>query len=96
MPFDEILDRVPDEFYDWVKATSSDLKLQFETIENQCVSDFNAYVFASRKEAAAHYFTCKYPAVLFKMLDKRPHKDVIWKLIRPTFQKPFSKNLATD
>lgn len=91
MPFDEILDRVPDEFYDWVKATSSGLKLQFETIENQCINDFNAYVFDSRKEAAAYYFMCKYPAVLFKMLDKRPYKDVIWKLIRPTFQKPFSK-----
>ncbi len=96
MPFDEILDRVPDEFYDWVKATSADLKLQFETIENQCISDFNARVFDARKEAAAHYFTCQYPAVLFKMLDKQPYKNVIWKLIRPTFQKPFSKNLATE
>jgi RNA ligase len=91
MPFDEILDRVPDEFYDWVKMTSADLKAQFEAIENQCISDFNANVFESRKEAASYYFTCKYPSVLFKMLDKRPHKDVIWKLIRPTFQKPFSK-----
>jgi T4 RnlA family RNA ligase len=91
MPFDEILDRVPDEFYDWVKATSTGLKEQFEAIENQCISDFNAQIFESRKEAASYYFTCAYPSVLFKMLDKRPHKDVIWKLIRPTFQKPFSK-----
>jgi hypothetical protein len=91
MPFDEILDRVPDEFYDWVKATSADLKTQFETIENQCFIDFNSHVFESRKEAASYFFTCAYPSVLFKMLDKRAHKDVIWKLIRPSFQKPFSK-----
>jgi T4 RnlA family RNA ligase len=95
MPFDEILDRVPDEFYDWVKATSADLKLQFETIENQCISDFKAHDFESRKEAAAHYFTCAYPAVLFKMLDNRPYKEVIWKTIRPQFQKPFSTTILT-
>jgi T4 RnlA family RNA ligase len=94
MPFDDILDRVPDEFYDWVKATIEDLKTQFETIDNQCVSDFNAHVFESRKEAAAYYFTCAYPSVLFKMLDGKSYNDVIWKLIRPTFQKPFSKMSA--
>lgn len=90
MPFDDILDRVPDEFYDWVKVTSLDLKKQFEAIENQCISDFNAHVFDSRKAAAAYFFTCQYPSVLFKILDKQPYKDVIWKLLRPSFQKPFS------
>ena len=91
MPFDEILDRVPDEFYDWVKMTSMELKTQFETIENQCISDFKDHAFASRKETAAYYFTCAYPSVLFKMLDGQPYNDVIWKRIRPSFQKPFSK-----
>ena len=93
MPFDDILDRVPDEFYDWVKATSTDLKAQFEAIEAQCQADFeaNTKTFETRKAAAAYFLTCRYPAVLFKMLDKKPHADVIWKLIRPSFQKPFSK-----
>jgi hypothetical protein len=88
MPFDEILDRVPDEFYDWVKATSADLKAQFETIENQCKADFK--VFATRKEASEYFQTCAHPSVLYKMLDEKPYKDVIWKKIRPKFQKPFS------
>ncbi len=93
MPFDEILDRVPDEFYDWVKATSTDLKAQFDAIEAQCQADFKANTenFETRKEAAAYFLTCRYPSVLFKILDKKPHDDVIWKLIRPSFQKPFSK-----
>ncbi len=93
MSFDAILDRVPDEFYDWVKVTSTDLKAQFEAIEAQCQADFeaNSTIFETRKEAAAYFLTCRYPAVLFKMLDKKPHDDVIWKLIRPSFQKPFSK-----
>jgi T4 RnlA family RNA ligase len=93
MPFDEMLDRVPDEFYDWVKATSEDLKAQFEAIAAECQADFkaNAENFETRKEAAAYFLTCRYPSVLFKMLDGKPYDDVIWKLIRPSFQKPFSK-----
>ena len=89
MPFDEMLDRVPDEFYDWVKATSADLKTQFEVIEKQCKTDFK--ILDSRKDSAAYFQTCNYPSVLFKMLDEKPYADVIWKLIRPSFQKPFSK-----
>ena len=93
MPFDEMLDRVPDEFYDWVKATSTDLKAQFDAIAAECQADFkaNSQNFETRKEAAAYFLTCQYPAVLFKMLDEKPYADVIWKLIRPSFQKPFSK-----
>jgi RNA ligase len=94
MPFDEILDRVPDEFYDWVKATSAGLKAQFETIENQCKTDFK--VLETRKESAAYFLTCAHPAVLFKMCDGKPYKDVIWKKMRPKFQKPFSTTDWTD
>lgn len=88
MPFDDILDRVPDEFYDWVKITSADLKAQYAAIENQCKADFK--VLETRKETAAYFFTCAYPSVLFKMLDGQSYKDVIWRMLRPKFQKPFS------
>jgi T4 RnlA family RNA ligase len=88
MPFDEMLDRVPDEFYDWVKKTSEDLKMQFAAIENQCKLDFK--IFATRKESALYFQTCAYPSVLYKMLDEKRYDDVIWKMLRPDFQKPFS------
>lgn len=90
MPFDEILDRVPDEFYNWVKVTVENLKNQYEAIENQSLKDFKKL--DTRKETAAYFFTCAYPSVLFKMLDERPYQEVIWKMIRPQFQKPF-KNM---
>jgi hypothetical protein len=90
MPFDEILDRVPDEFYDWVKKTRADLNMQFAAIENQCESDFKT--FATRKESALYFQTCAYPSVLYKMLDEKPYDAVIWKMLRPNFQKPFSKS----
>lgn len=90
MPLDEVLDRVPDEFYDWVKATSTGLQDQYRAIEQRCLSDFKAL--PTRKESAIYFTTCAHPAVLFKMLDGKPYQDVIWKLVKPTFQRPFSNN----
>ena len=87
MPFDEILDRVPDEFYDWVKKVSVDLKNKYHMIENQCHTDFKT--FDTRNEAALYFQSCAYPSVLFKMLDGKPYNDVIWKMLKPKFQKPF-------
>jgi hypothetical protein len=91
MPFDQILDRVPDEFYDWVKKTSTDLQNKYQSIENQCKTDFKT--FDTRKEAALYFQTCASPAVLFKMLDDKPYSDVIWKMLKPKFQKPFKNEI---
>jgi T4 RnlA family RNA ligase len=92
MPFDEILDRVPDEFYDWVKKTSEDLKRQYAAIENQCKMDFK--ILENRKASALYFQTCAYPSVLYKMLDEKPYAEVIWKMLRPDFQKP--RYVASD
>ena len=91
MPFDDILDRVPDEFYDWVKTTSHNLNEQYRAIEALCQSDFK--VLATRKETAAYFLTCAHPSVLFSILDKKPYKNTIWKMLRPKFQKPFANEI---
>jgi hypothetical protein len=31
--------------------------------------------------------------VMFAMWDKKPYDDIIWKLIRPKWSKPFKKDL---
>lgn len=86
---DELLDRVPDEFYDYVKRTKNDLEHNFQYIEYECVCDYKE--FNTRKETALYFQTKKYPSILFAMLDKRDYAPMIWKLIRPTFQKPFKQ-----
>ena len=87
--FDEILERVPDEFFTWVKQTIIDLENKYQEIENQCNLDFK--VLESRKETALYFLTCKHPGVLFAMLNNKNYSDIIWKMIRPTFEKPFNK-----
>ncbi|TCN58732.1 2'-5' RNA ligase [Flavobacterium circumlabens] len=88
-PMEEILERVPDEFFDWVKQTKGDLENQYSVIENQCKNDFK--ILESRKETALYFLTCQYSGVLFAMLDNREYSEIIWKMIRPTFEKPFNK-----
>jgi RNA ligase len=83
-----LLDRVPDEFYKWVKLVCLQLEDQFNKIEKKAKSEFK--YFESRKEAAEYFSTCSYPAILFRMLDKRPYEDIIWKMIKPSYERPFS------
>jgi hypothetical protein len=85
---DEMLERVPDEFFDWVKQTKAELENQFAVIENQCKNDFK--ILDTVKETAFYFQTCKHKSVLFAMLNKRDYAPIIWKKIKPKFEKPFS------
>lgn len=86
---EEILERVPDEFFDWVKQTKADLENKYLIIENQSKADFK--ILESRKETALYFLTCQHSGVLFAMLNGKDYSEIIWKMIRPTFEKPFNK-----
>lgn len=49
-------------------------------IKMQCINDFRSD-FETRKEAAEYFKTCKYPQVMFAMLDHRDITPFIWKII---------------
>lgn len=85
-----LLDKVPDEFYDWVKATHSNLVNQFSEIEKVVFSEYK--VLESRKETALYFLSCSYPKVMFKMFINKPYDDVIWRMIKPKYERPFVKN----
>lgn len=86
-PLDEMLDHVPDEFYQWVKHTREKLLAEFSSIETQCKQDFR--LLEDRKTTALYFLTCRYPGVLFSMLDNKDYKPGIWKMIKPKHEKPF-------
>jgi tRNA splicing ligase len=85
--FAPLLDRVPDEFYDWVKDTKTQLLKNYSEIETQAKMDFK--VLENRKETALYFLNCQYPSVMFKMLDGQSYHEVIWKMLKPDYQKPF-------
>ncbi len=86
-PFEELLEKVPDEFYEWVKQTKEDLSAQFDEILGEAKLAFKT--FDSRKEAANYFFTQKYPHIMFRLLDGKDPSDLIWKMIKPQHSKPF-------
>lgn len=83
----ELIERVPDEFYDWVKKTNAALMDAYHAIEAQAKADFK--ILETRKETALYFMQCKYPTVLFNMLDKRDYSQAIWKMLRPPYSRPF-------
>ena len=95
-PFDEILDRVPDEFYGWVKETAGDLTIKFENIERDYSQYYKTLInisgIVNRKEFANYAKSFPYSNILFAMLDNKDYKQMIWKIIYPNHSKPFKKD----
>lgn len=85
---DTIIDRVPDEFYDWVRKTHLQLLNNYTEIERKALAEYKEM--DDRKATAAYFLSCSYPSILFYMLDKKDYSSLIWKMIRPEFSKPFA------
>jgi len=90
---EDLLTDVPDEFYNKIKDYSDSLKNNFLLLENDYKMIYKAI---KNKEAegswnrgvfAAYATMYKHPSILFHMLDNRDYSHVIWKIIKPDFQK---------
>jgi RNA ligase len=99
-PLEPFLERVPDEFDDWVKRTVMNLKWGFYHIDERAGKLHDGFRYGkyndrdpepTKKEFAE--FVMKQPEelrpILFKMWDKVPYDDIIWKLLKPKHEKPF-------
>jgi RNA ligase len=96
LPLDEILDKVPDEFYGWVKKTENDLRERFQDIieesEERIYSIKKKLGDSERRIYAEEIKKEKNPGVLFNLLDGRSPDQIIWKLVRPKWSKPFKED----
>lgn len=84
-----IIDRVPDEFYAWVRTVEEQLKAEYAAIEDRCKEDFKDL--GDRKTTALYFKTCPHPAILFNMLDGKNYAPLIWKAIHPEASRPFKE-----
>ena len=100
----EFLDRVPDEFDKWVKATIRDLKYAHFQICERAGKLHDGFRYGkygdvnpepTKKEFAEFVMKQYVPlrSVMFAMWDKKPYDDIVWKLIKPKWSKPFKKDL---
>lgn len=91
---DDLLEKVPDEFFNWVKSVQDDLYQKFYEIEiaaTQAVK--KSELSETRKDKAAIIQGTPYPGVAFAILDKKNWQDAIWKLIRPKGQRVFKTDI---
>ena len=95
-PLDEILDKVPDEFYNWVKETKEHFEQQFKTIDLEYRLIFKNITERNNitdKKTFAHYaLSYTNSAILFAMFDNKDYKHIIWKTIYPKYSKPFKND----
>lgn len=88
--FDELLERVPDEFYGWVRSVKETLEKEFNDIK-----DYNEWLFYSivdRKRFAEIAKEQPNSNLLFTRLNsysKKALHDQIWKMIKPKYSRPF-------
>jgi hypothetical protein len=87
---DEIIDNVPDEFYTWIKKIIAELQAQYKAIEQECKATYKEL--PTRKDTALYFQTCKYQSVLFALYTGKNYEKIIWKMIEPTYSKPFKHN----
>ena len=94
-PMDDLLERVPDEFYNWVKETKENFENNFKKIKEEYEIIFdsilNSKEIFSRKDFAINAINSNFPSILFAMYDNRPYDQIIWKILYPEYSKPFKK-----
>jgi len=87
--FDELLEAIPDEVYDWVKEVAKELKYQYFKVTRTVVSDsFQIGDCDSRKEFAELIKDHPYKTEMFLKYDSKSIDDAVWKRIKPEFQRP--------
>lgn len=88
---EEVLDRVPDEFYGWVRLQEAQLRTAFGEIQSECVLAMRdeRIPHLQRRDVAEIFKAQEYPHILFRMLDGKDYAPLIWKEIRPEYAKPF-------
>lgn len=90
---DDLMNRVPDEFFQWVKNTKENLEDAYLGIERYCKHIIeNGPKDATQKEWAFYFLqdeAKQFSGILFPMLKKQEYSKHIWKMIRPEASTPF-------
>lgn len=92
-PFDSLLEKVPDEFYLSVKRTKEQLLTEYSHIEEEAIKLYRQVAYLpTRKDQALEIKGTPYADIVFKMIDGRDYKDLIWKRLYPESLKLVSLN----
>lgn len=91
LPFDEMLELVPDEFATWVRIEKRCLIESFNRLNRRTEEAYmHAKRFESRKDQAAVILTdyADVASATFAALDGKPTAAILWKKLYPEFRRP--------
>lgn len=95
---DELIENVPDEFYDFVKSTQAKLIEQFNAIKFEVEDTYmnitcNLTKVLNQKEFAKEVFNKAQhiSGLLFLRRENRNLTETIWKRLKPDFKQPFKE-----
>jgi len=101
-PLEELYEKVPDEFSDWVNQTVDSLNNQFREIVETVTYDFIEVLHRTdhltreqevdRRQFAEVAKETQYPGLLFALLDNKDISARIWKMVKPEWTLPFRKD----
>jgi RNA ligase len=87
------IDGIPDELHDWIRRKEAGLKFEYASLENEAKSVFSSIRDMQRGDFARAALPHRFSSVLFKMLDGRSYKDIIWKMIEPEYERPMHEEV---
>lgn len=94
---ERFLDGVPDEFYDWVKKTESEILSSFKFLKSLHAAHVSSILRSGlddRKLMAKAFMSVNDPrvnsSILFLMADGRSFDRKIWEMVKPEYSRPFS------
>ncbi len=96
-PLDEIIEKVPDEFYEWVKQVKEELEVKHSAVMQEAAALAVKVQGMVRKDAAAIILKedRTVSAAAFALMDgKQSHAEqAVWRALQPAFERPFMKDL---
>jgi len=93
-----IITNVPDEFHDWVSKKVIELNNEYGVVYRYCqevirLLDFNNIDKNNMKEVALFFQKFKYQSVLFAMFKNKDYGQIIWSIVKPTYEQPFKTDI---
>lgn len=93
---DELIEKVPDEFYKWVRMEEKELREHYDVIQSRALKVF-AYIrrLKTRKEQAERIIQLDndVSSIVFGMLDGKEVDELIFKRIKPKWELPFKDEI---
>lgn len=88
----DLVKRVPEEFAEWVNATTQNLKSQQEEICADAMRRYEELKGLSRKDAAMRLQLDPLRTLVFLLMDGRDITTPAWRMLRPAAELPFRED----